>query len=618
MSAATVLTSEARLPGTSSTLNGAFKLTVSDSSNISHAITVSSGTTVEGNAAYLTSKTLNGLGIVNVLALNNTLDALLNNITTSNINVTMNANTTLTSDARLPGSLSTINGAFKLTITNASNISHSVTVSSGTTLEGNAAVLTNYTLSGTGTVNVLALNNTLGAVLNNITATTINVYMSGNTTLTSNARLPGSVSTLNGIYKLIINTLNNISHEVIVSSDSTIEGAAVTLSGKTITGTGTVIITDEIISGQNFNNFPYTIFNVGGVADTGMPNIFLIQGDLSITATIATGKTITAEQFINLTVVDAITSVQNFSNLPDGTIFNLGGVADNGMPAIFITNSALSIKAFVANGKTITGTGSITISTATIATENFGNAPNNTVFNLGGVMTSGTPSIFSTNGNLSITATSANGKTITGSGIITISSAISAEQNFGNLSNGTIFNNGGGTSLSSYNGTMPGTFVLHGTLYITATSSNGKTITGTGDIYIHPNTTINADFSNIYINSVTYIIATSITFTGKLKNLSSTIYLNVLSTRTFTLSENSSQEVLTYTDNNNSFAGITINKIGPGTLTIQNTSSGDRTISNAGTNDPSFTDTSLSTFLNLASNTVYTAHKQNGTITILN
>ena len=43
---------------------------------------------------------------------------------------------------------------YKLTITNASNISHSVTVSSGTILEGNAAVLTNETLNGAGTVNI--------------------------------------------------------------------------------------------------------------------------------------------------------------------------------------------------------------------------------------------------------------------------------------------------------------------------------------------------------------------------------------------------------------------------------------------------------------------------------
>jgi hypothetical protein len=618
INANTTLNSSARLPGALSNINGAYKLTISDINNISNSIVLSSEITVEGQAVYLTGKTLSGTGTVNILALNNTLDALLNNITASNINVTIDANTTLNSSARLPGALSILIGAYKLTVSNVNNIVSTITISSGTTVEGLAAYLTGKTLDGAGTVNVLQLNNTLGALLNNITATNINVYMTGDTILTSSARLPGSVSNLYGLYKLTVNTFNNISHEVILSSDSTLEGSSANLSNKTISGSGVVIVTDEISSGQNFDNFPYTTFTLGGTADTGMPDIFLTKGDLSITASVATGKNISADEFMVVTIVDAITGVQTFGNLPDGTIFNLGGVANNEMPNVFITNDVMSIKASVANGKSIIGSGAITITTATIAGEDFTNVPDNTTFNLGGVMTSGTPNIFITNGNLSITATYATDKTITGSGTITISSAISAGQTFGNLPNGTIFNNGGGTSFISFNGTMPSTFVLYGSLYITSTIANGKTITGTGDIYIFPNTNINADFSNIDINSVTYIIGTSITFTGKLKNLSSSIYLSVLVTKTFTVSENSSHEIVSYDDNNNPLAGVTINKIGTGILTIQNTNSGDRTISNASSNDPSFTDISLSNRLGLSNSTIFTAHKQNGTINILN
>jgi len=614
----TVLTSSARLPGALSNINGAYKLTISDINNISNSIVLSSEITVEGQAVYLTSKTLSGTGTVNILSLNNTLDALLNNITASNINVTIDANTTLNSSARLPGASSVLNGAFKLTVSNVNNIVSTITISSGTTVEGFAAYLTGKTLDGAGTVNVLQLNNTLDALLNNITATNINVYMTGDAILTSSARLPGSVSNLYGLYKLTVNTFNNISHEVILGSGSTLEGSSANLSNKTISGSGVVIVTDEISSGQNFDNFPYTTFILGGTADTGMPEIFLIKGDLSITASVATGKNISADEFMVVTIVDAITGVQTFGNLPDGTIFNLGGIANNEMPNVFTTNDVMSIKASVANGKSILGSGAITITTATIAGEDFTNVPDNTTFNLGGVMTSGTPNIFITNGNLSITATSASDKTITGSGTITISSAISAGQTFGNLPNGTIFNNGGGTSSISFNGTMPSTFVLYGSLYVTSTIATGKTITGTGDIYIFPNTNINADFSNITINSVTYIIGTSITFTGKLKNLSSSIYLSVLVSKTFTVSENSSHEIVSYDDTNNPLAGVTINKNGTGTLTIENTNSGDRTISNASSNDPYFTDISLSNRLGLSNDTIFTAHKQNGTINILN
>jgi hypothetical protein len=618
INANTTLNSSARLPGALSNINGAYKLTISDINNISNSIVLSSEITVEGQAVYLTGKTLSGLGTVNILALNNTLTAILSNITASNINVTIDANTTLNSSARLPGASSTLNGAYKLTISDINNIVSTITISTNSIVEGTASVLTGKTLNGAGTVNVLELNNTLGALLNNITATNINVYMSGDTILTSSARLPGSVSNLYGLYKLTINTFNNISHEIILGSGSTLEGSSANLSNKTISGSGVVIVTDEISSGQNFDNFPYTTFILGGTADTGMPDIFLTKGDLSIIAAVASGKNISADEFMVVTIVDVITGVQTFGNLPDGTIFNLGGVANNEMPNVFTTNDSMSIKASVANGKSILGSGAITITTATIASEDFTNVPDNTTFNLGGVMTSGTPNIFITNGNLSITATSATDKTITGSGTITISSTISAGQTFGNLPNGTIFNNGGGTSSISFNGTMPSTFVLYGSLYVTSTIATGKTITGTGDIYIFPNTNINADFSNITINSVTYIIGTSITFTGKLKNLSSSIYLSVLVSKTFTVSENSSHEIVSYDDINNPLAGVTINKIGTGTLTIQNTNSGDRTISNPSSNDPYFTDISLSNRLGLSNDTIFTAHKQNGTINILN
>ncbi len=82
-----VLLASARLPGTASNLDGAFKLTVSDSSNISHSVTVATTTVVEGTAAHLSGKTLNGTGTVNVLALDATLGALLDNITTNTVNI---------------------------------------------------------------------------------------------------------------------------------------------------------------------------------------------------------------------------------------------------------------------------------------------------------------------------------------------------------------------------------------------------------------------------------------------------------------------------------------------------------------------------------------------------
>ena len=50
--------------------------------------------------------------------------------------------------------------------------------------------------------NSIALNDTLNAVLNNISTSNINISMSANTSLTSSARLPATPSVLNSIYKL--------------------------------------------------------------------------------------------------------------------------------------------------------------------------------------------------------------------------------------------------------------------------------------------------------------------------------------------------------------------------------------------------------------------------------
>jgi hypothetical protein len=335
MSANTVLLSSARLPGVASNLNGAFKLTVSDSANISHSVTVATTTVVEGTAAHLSDKTLNGSGTVNVLDLNATLGALLNNITTNAVNVTMSADTVLLASARLPGVASNLNGAFKLTVSDSSNISHNVTVSSNTVVEGTAAHLSGKTLNGSGTVNVLALDATLGALLNNITATNINVSMSADSVLLPGARLPGSASNLNGAYKLTVSNSSNISHSVTVGVTSIVEGTAAHLSGKTLNGFGTVNVLElnntvdallNSITSSNINvtmdsdsiltvgaRLPGSLSNLNGPYKLTLSNVNNIVSTIAVastttvegTAAYLTGKTLNGSGTVNVLALNA-------------------------------------------------------------------------------------------------------------------------------------------------------------------------------------------------------------------------------------------------------------------------------------------------------------------------
>jgi hypothetical protein len=400
-------------------------------------------------------------------------------------------------------------------------------------------------------------------------------------------------------------------------------------NGKTITGSGAVTVTDAILSGQDFGSLPSgTVFNAGGVASaTAMPSSFVTNGNLSITAAVADGKTITVTGSSVVTVSDAISSTQAFGGLPNGTVFSLGGTTDIGMPVSFVTNGDLSITAEVASGVIITGLGTVTVTDIILAGQDFTGLPSGTIFNAGGETDVGMPASFVTKDNLLIASDVADAKTITtiGSGItITINSQISNVQNFTGLPYGTIFNAG---STSTFAGSFPNEFVLNsGTYYAPVASVNGKNISGSGNLTIRNWTdAINSDFSNINLTdsgfaTVTYSIDVNVTlFAGKLKNLSDKISLFVAAGKTFSISQHSAVELADYTDTVNSsnlLDTVQVTKLGTGILLLPKNEGGTRVVTGAVTNVPSYTDTSLSTFLGLPENTVYILRKSAGTITI--
>jgi hypothetical protein len=287
------------------------------------------------------------------------------------------------------------------------------------------------------------------------------------------------------------------------------------------------------------------------------------------------------------------------------------------MPASFSTNAALSITAAVANNKIINGSGIVTVSTAISSTQNFADLPNGTIFNAGGVADTAMPSSFVTNAALTITAVVANGKTITGSGVVTVNSKLAGTQDFSGLPNGTEFTSGSGNSTSSFNGNLPASFIFGGivTYYVTVVSVVGKTITGAGNIIITNWAGVTTgDFSNIDVSNLTYTIDSNVSgFSGKLKNSSDVINLNVKTSITFSIAHNDIIEVSSY--GVSGLPAVIVTKIGAGTLTLLYID-GTRVVFDASTNNPYFTDTRLSTLLTLPSNTEYRLTKSNGTIQI--
>ena len=695
MGANTTLTTAARFPAFGSNLDGAYKLTIASAANFSQ-VTVRSGATIEGDAAYLTGLTINGAGNVTVNAM--AAATVLSNITASGTK-TANFSTGLQYSASLYG--------WNVTIASATSLNINADYISGVSVSGNGAIiiqnvnantdLSKITLSGSKNA-IFDSNVTYGASLllwnfevnSGKTLTIDAAYISGANASNTGSIIVNNMGAATDLSRIGLGGTktakfsSNITYSaslsgwvVEVASTKTLTITAAYISGVNVTGDGAVTVSTAILSTQNFSGFPSnTVFAFGGVASaTAMPSSFVTNAALSITAAVANGKTITGSGVVTvsdgifsgqafgglpsgtifseggvlpasmpssfvtagltifaavasgktitgsgvITVADAILATQAFGGLPSGTIFQAGGVASTtAMPSSFVTNEALSIKAAIASGKTITGLGVITVSDAILSAQAFSGLPSGTVFSGGVASATEMPSSFVTNAALSITAAVADGKTITGSGVVTVNNKITGTQNFSGLPNGTEFTGGSGSASISFNGNFPpASFIFGGTVsyYVTVASVVGKGITGAGNILITNWAGVNTgDFSNIDVNNLTYLIDSNVSaFSGKLKNNSDTINLSVKLSITFSIAHDNIIEVSRYGDSG--LPAVIVTKIGSGTLTLLYLD-GTRVVSDASTNNPYFTDTRLSTLLSLPSTTEYRLTKSNGTIQI--
>jgi hypothetical protein len=462
-----------------------------------------------------------------------------------------------------------------------------------------AAIANGKTITGSGDVTVSAMASNTD--LSGISVSGIKTAQFS-ASVTYVASLSGWVVTVAAIFTLTISAtyISGVSVSGAGSVTVTTMAADTNLANITVSGTKTAQFSADVTYVASLSGWAVTVIN---------------SLNLTVSAAYISGVSVSGDGYV--TVSTAIATTQSFSGLPEGTVFSLGGVADTAMPTTFVTNAALSITASVANNKTITGSGIVTVSTAISSTQNFTDLPNGTVFSLGGVADTAMPTSFVTNDALSITAVVASGKTITGSGSITVNSKLAGTQDFSGLPNGTDFTGGSGNASASFNGNLPASFIFGGivTYYVTVVSVVGKTITGSGNIIITNWAGVTTgDFSNIDVSNLTYTIDSNVSaFSGKLKNSSNVINLNVKTSISFTIAHNDIIEVSSY--GISGLPAIIVTKIGAGTLTLLYID-GTRVVFDASTNNPYFTDTRLSTLLTLPSNTEYRLTKSNGTIQI--
>jgi hypothetical protein len=295
-------------------------------------------------------------------------------------------------------------------------------------------------------------------------------------------------------------------------NNDTLRIAASVLSGKTVTGAGPIILTTAVADGQTFDGLTgsgqyYSITFVGGVTPDSMPATFVNNDNtLTIDADVLSGKTVSGTGPITLN--SAVEDGETFDGLTgSGTITFVGGVTPASMPATFVNNNALlTIDADVLSGKTVTGSGPITLNSAVADGETFaGITSSGTITFVGGNLPASMPATFVNNASLTIDAAVLSGKTVTGSGPITLNSAVANSQTFAGITgsgeNYSITFVGGVTPAS-----MPATFVNNASLTIYAAVLSGKTVTGSGDLVIKDLGTALFSANNISTSgAITYI-----------------------------------------------------------------------------------------------------------------
>lgn len=477
----------------------------------------------------------------------------------------------------------------------------SIVVASGVTLSADASVLSGKTVSGAGTVSITNLQSTLVADFANITATTVNAtWSSGTATYTGNLTNVDTLMVSGGSMSVSDNVLGSVpvsgagNITVLVDTNTSQDFSTLALSGL------------EIIRFTANSNFTGNFQNSTVSIDSGVT--------LSSDASYITGKTVSGLGTLSVTNLDA-TPAASFTNVNPATL-NLewsgtgtGSYSGNltNVDSLTISSGTMSVTDNILGSVLVGGAGNIIVLVDSSSSQDFttlslsgtetiefignstftGNFQNSTVVVDSGVTLTAdaliiSGKILSNSGILNVTnletASAMDFTTITGSG--TQNADWSGTANFtGNI---------GSANLTVASGTMTvttGTISGSGTVSVSngailsldAAKATNETITNSGIVNVtNLDGTAGAILTGITGGTLNATSDGAVTFTGNIGNAN----LSVTSNSTMTLGGSAilSGNGTVTVDTGSTLALGAISGLGTGTNTIAGTLSGEASV----------------------------------------
>ena len=398
-----------------------------------------------------------------------------------------------------------------------------VSISASVILDVDASKIDKTNIIGDGTLNITNLDASPSADFSNIDANlTVNADWSGVGTLTSKL---ANIDTL------------KISSGLMSVSDKL-------LGDKIVTGTGDIIVEVDTNSSRDFSNLQLSgteTINFTGISTfTGnfRNSKVSIDGSVSVDASIVSGKTISGTGTINVNHLEQELSfdfVKISSNLTVNASWSgIGIYAGNltNVDTLSITGT-MDTNASIIDGKTITGTGTLNIldfssNQGVDLTKVSASTTINATWAGNETLTDDLSDIDTLNitGTMSANASKISGQVINGAGTLNITNLdANASANFAKIASSLSVNanwSGTGTGTLTSNLTNIDTLsISSGTMSVSDDILGSKVVSGAGSIIVEVNTNSSQNFSNLQLDTATnetILFTGDSTFTGDFSN----------------------------------------------------------------------------------------------------
>ena len=214
------------------------------SGGVTAALDIKTGSGLISTAALLDGTSITGSGSLTINSLEGDTTAVLAGIEVSGTIVNAGSNTTF--DGTFPNAAFTLDGDKEVTITNSSAITtgKTMTVAANNSLISAAANVTGKTIIGSGSLDVTAIESTLGLDLSNVTPTTLTGTLNStdNKELTAAAKLSDALITISGTGIVTADTSATLptgaGSGFSVGENATLTLTAVHSDGLTVSGSG--------------------------------------------------------------------------------------------------------------------------------------------------------------------------------------------------------------------------------------------------------------------------------------------------------------------------------------------------------------------------------------------